>query len=569
MANGNQSSLPAGFVLDQPQAQALPEGFVLDDDNGSIDSPVSDPVSAGVQQEELSGLSGVTAKDVDDALLSIPGAPQLAELAAGANRSIAGFLDFIGPDNVNAILELAGSEKRVPTFTGAIATEGGFVEDGLQREALSTAGEILPSALGIGQVMRSVAGRLPQIAAGETAGRGVVRQLGASKPTQEAVGAVAAGAGQEVGREVGGEDAALVGGVLAPVAVAAIPVTAAKSAASSLLKKSAPSVEQLKTTARGIYQSLDDAGVIVPAKQYDDLADDIVKTLQREGADPDLTQKAIAVANRLQSEKGLDKSLTAIDTLRKVAKNAADSQDKAESRLGVLAVNKIDDFLDDLGQEVVPNKDAGQAFRAARDLWSRARKAELLERAITDARDQASGFENGIRTQFRTIVKQINKGKLKGFTKEEVEAMRKTVQGTKAGNVARFLGKFGVLDGLTSRSLTTASGVGLAGLFGGGGAAASVPLIGQVSGALAQRMTLNNARMAQAIIKAGRNSARITDVYMRNTPKSDRSAAELAELFIKNKAPIEGINLRTAKPLVADAAIIASVAKLNDEKEAE
>lgn len=566
MANGNQSSLPAGFVLDQP-SQKPPEGFVLDDNVGRTDSVAVDTSGAGEQQKELGG--GVSVSDIDQALLNIPGVPQLSELAAGANRSIAGFLDFLGPDNINAVLELSGSEKRVPTFTQAISSEGGFVEDGLQRKALSTAGELLPSALGIGQALRSFAGRLPQATAAESAGTGIVRQLGQTKPTQEAVGAVSAGVGQEVGRELGGEDAALAGGVLAPVAVAAIPLNTAKTAAQSLLKKSAPSVEQLKLVAGNIYKSLDDSGVIVPAQQFDDLADDIARTLQREGADPDLTQKAVAVVGRLQSEKGADKSLTAIDTLRKVAKNAADSQDKAESRLGVLAVNKIDDFLDDLGQEVVPNKEAGEAFRAARDLWSRARKAELLEQAVTKAQDQASGFENGIRTQFRSLLNRINSGKLKGFTRDEVEAMRKTVQGTKAGNVARFIGKFGVLDGLTSRSLTTAAGVTGGGVVAGAPGAAAVPIIGQLSGALAQRMTLNNARMAQSIIKAGNNGKAITDIYIRNTPKSARSASELAELFLKNKVPVESINLKASKPIVSEAAILASIAKINDQKESE
>ena len=129
------------------------------------------------------------------------------------------------------------------------------------------------------------------------------------------------------------------------------------------------------------------------------------------------------------------------------------------------------------------------------------------------------------------------------------------------------MGKFGIVDGVTSRSLTTLGGVGLAGAAGGTGAAAAVPLIGQVSGALAQRMTLNNAKMAQSIIRAGKNGNRISSVYIKNTPAAERTATELAELFIKNEVPLSSINLSTVKPLISDAAIIASIAKLNDLKE--
>lgn len=560
-APSNLQALEAEFA----RRQSVQQPEVQDDGVRRIDSSSVDSDSAGVQQKAV--LGDVSLEEVDKALLSVPGVPSLTEFAAGSNRSVAGFLDFLGPDNINAVLELAGSESRVPTFTGAIASEGGFVEDGLQKDILSTAGEIAPAALGIGQTLRSLASKLPQAVAGEAAGTGVVRQLGQTTAKQDVVGAAAAGTGQELGREVAGEEGALIGGVLAPVALAAIPLNAAKGAAANLLKKSAPNTDQLKEAARGIYKSLDESGVSVSSKSFDNLADDIAATLRKEGSDIDLTPKAVAVVNRLTTEKGAAKTLTEVDTLRKVAKGAAESIDKAESRLGVIAVNKIDEFLDDIGVEITQGKEAGQAFRSARDLWQRARKSEVLETAIKNAENQASGFENGIRTQFRQILKRIDTGKLKGYTKEEKDAIRKVVQGTKAGNVAKFLGKFGVLDGVTSRSLTTLGGIGVASAAGGTGAAVAVPIIGQVSGALAQRLTLNNARMAQNIIKAGKKALPITNIYIKNTPKAQQNPSELAELLLANKVPVSNINLKSAPPLLSSAALIASVAKLNDTRE--
>jgi tetrahydromethanopterin S-methyltransferase subunit G len=525
------------------------------------------PISNGADTDS-SGIEQITLKDVDEAFKAIPGIPTLAEFAAGANRTAAGFLDFLGPDNINAVLELAGSNKQIPTFTQAITEKTGAFDPSLVGKAAAAAGELTPAALGIGQALRSMAQKLPQIAAGETAGRGVVRQLGETTARQDVVGATAAGIGQEVGREVGGETGALVGGIAAPL-VAGIPLTSARGQARKLLKKSAPEIDDLKAKARGIYKSLDESGVTIPAKQFDTLADDVARTLRKEGSDVDLTPKAIAVINRLQSEKGFEKSLTEIDTLRKVARNAADSADKAEARLGNIAIEKIDNFLDGIGGQVTQGKEAGEAFKSARNLWQRARKAEDLQQAIKVAENQASGFENGIRIQFRQILNKIDKGKLKGYTQEERDAIKRVVEGTKSGNVARFFGKFGILDGLTSRSLTTMGGMGLAGAATGSGiAATAVPLFGQMSGALAQRMTLNNAKMASALVRAGKNANTITNIYTRNTPAAQRSATELAELFIKNKVPMNSINLRRAKPLMSDAAVIASVARLNDEKEA-
>lgn len=569
-----EASLPDGTILEFPdgtddlviqnavrsqlgvQQPAAPQAQ-------AAQTPAAQPVQQAIPEEQKESIS----QQVQSALDKIPGSKSLTEFAAGVNRSVFGALDFLGADNINAILEISGSETRIPTLTESFAAPQGQFVGGLPGRILGGAGEVAGLAAGGGAAIRQAASQLPALAtAGEAAGAGVLRQLGLTTARADVAGGVAAGAGQEVGREVGGETGALIGGIVSP-ALLAVPINTAKSAARTLLKKSAPSVEVLKDTARGIYKSLDDSGVSVSEISFKGLADDIAATLKKEGVDIDLTPKATAVVNRIQNEVGASKSLTELDTLRKVARGAAESIDKAEARLGNIAVNKIDEFLDGVGTEITQGKEAGQAFRAARDLWQRARKTELLEQAVVNAENQASGFENGIRTQFRQILKRIDSGKQKGFTAEERTAIKKVVQGTNASNTAKFLGKFGVLDGVTSRSLTTLGGAGLAGAAGGAGAAAAVPLIGQISGALAQRLTLNNAKMAQNIIKAGKNGGEIARIYARNTPKGDRNPAELAELFLKNKVPLDKISAKTSPRLMSDAAIIASIAKINDEKE--
>jgi hypothetical protein len=528
----------------------------------------SKPVNVFSQFSEVEKVDEPLVKQIDDALLKIPGASTVAEFAAGANRSIMGFLDFIGPDNINAILETAGSDVKVPRLSNELAAPQGTFNDGLSGEIAGKAGELASMAVGGGAALRGAASQLsPLAAAGESAGLGLLRQMGMAKPAADAAGGAASGVGSVVGREVGGAEGEAIGGILAPVAIS-IPLSSAKSAASNLLKKAAPSSDELKSVAGGIYKSLDESGVTIPVRNYNFLADDISATLKKEGLDKDLTPKAMAVTNRFQLDKGKEKTLSEIDTLRKVAQGAASSLDKAEQRLGVIAVKKIDDFLDDIPDEVISGKGAGAAYRSARDLWQRARKSEDMGTLLLNADNQASGVENGIRTQFRSLLKKIDSGKARGYTKQEREAVKKVVTGTKPGNIARFMGKFGIMDGITSRTLTTMGGAGLAGAATGSGTVAlAVPLIGQVSGALAQRMTENNAAMAQAIIRAGKSGIRIAELYVKNTPKQERSITELAELLLKNKVPLASINTAKASPLLSDAAVIAAAAQINDNKE--
>lgn len=75
----------------------------------------------------------------------------ISELAAANNRGWTELIDFFGPDNVNAILNLSGSEKRVPTLTGALkdtGIQGGFMDDTAVRDVVQGVGTLIPAAMG-------------------------------------------------------------------------------------------------------------------------------------------------------------------------------------------------------------------------------------------------------------------------------------------------------------------------------------------------------------------------------------------------------------------------------------
>jgi hypothetical protein len=98
----------------------------------------------------------------------------LGELAAASNRSVTEFVDFLGPKTANAILSLAGTDKRVPLLTESLAPtgiQGNFMDPGIARDATQVAGGLIPAAAG----MMPVAGRdltKPLGAAAELIGAG-------------------------------------------------------------------------------------------------------------------------------------------------------------------------------------------------------------------------------------------------------------------------------------------------------------------------------------------------------------------------------------------------------------
>ena len=304
--------------------------------------------------------------------------------------------------------------------------------------------------------------------------------------------------------------------------------------AKKMLAKSAPSIDTLKGSARKIYSEIDNAGTKISSRAMNFLTKDIVSTLKKSGLDRDLHPKATALTRRLIEDSNKKLTVSEVDTLRKLASDVSINADPAEARLGAIAIDKVDDFLDKIKpSDLIGDKSVGGKLKEARKFWGRAKRAELVDEAMTLARDQASGFENGIRVQFRSLLRRIDKGKAKGFSKEEIAAMRSIVQGSNAANITKQLGKFGVSQDQATSTLML--GLGGAGGFalGGGVGAVAVPIIGTVSRSLSEKLTKGGAKFAESIVKSGPNSTRIVKEYLKHVPKSQRSTEELMELLMR------------------------------------
>lgn len=572
MANGNQ--LPEGFILDEPvSSPGLPPGFVLD-------TPVSRETVAEKFARNKAAIKDQTLWDrANEAIMSVPGANTAMELITAVNRGAVDLGEFLTTDQINNIAELAGQGRPVPTIEEAIpgAVTGDYMEPGLLREAVQTGGELVAPGAAIGAGLRGVASTLPKLS---TASEGllpaVTRQLGGGTAASDVIGAGLAGAGMETGGEIGetlgGETGRQVGemagAIIAPLSPILMKETGKRlitDNAKALLKKSAPSIDSLKQAARTIYNDIDNTGAVVNSRSVDRLSAQLRNTAKREGFNRRIHPKVSAALDEFDLAKGLDQPVTELDTLRKVAQSAASSMEPSEKRLGTILINRIDDFMDDLAPKDFKRGggDIGAKYKDARQLWSRAKKSELIEDAFSKARLQASGFENGIRTQFRSILN--NKKKSRGFSPSELDAMRKVVKGGSLENMAKMLGRFGFSEGQASNMLMGSLGVAGGAAVGGPAGAVAVPLVGQMSRGLAQKLTRNNAEAANTISRAGNKGLDIAKAYIKSIPAKERSTAELAELLMRPGVAIGKINLKSQPPavkkLVSDAAYFAAINK--------
>lgn len=361
---------------------------------------------------------------------------------------------------------------------------------------------------------------------GEVAGA-VALPLGAVGPGKTVIGtagkSAAAGAGLGAGYgflagEGGAENRArealgsgILGGILGgalPLAGAGIKKLYDNSATRSAMRsaaRGAPALDDLKAAASDIYSSA--KGSILPRAAFATSADDMLTRARDFGLDADLMPGAATVASRIDdAAQSTNPGITfgELDLLRrKAAVPAGNIANRPEKAIGTGFIEGIDDFVSSVDPAL------GGQIGQAREMWSRLRKSELIDAAIEKAKNQASGFENGLRIEFRRI---LNSPKMaRGFSDAERKAMKAVVDGTTFGNIMKKVGVMGLSAGKGGTGLgaavssgfgaTIGSGIGgpVGGLIGG-----ALPVaVGSVARKASEASTRGAADLARGLVAAG------------------------------------------------------------------
>jgi hypothetical protein len=322
----------------------------------------------------------------------------------------------------------------------------------------------------------------------------------------------------------------------------------------------APDRELLKDTSRAVYKELDESGVMIKPQGYKQLVNQLDSSLKEAKFKPRLAKNTDDVLKEFKSELGNAQSLSDIDSLRQAAQGSISGMATPnDKRLIGVMVDTIDDFLADADPKhftkgTIKPSEIMPKYRAAQDLWGRAKRSELIEEAFEKAGTAKSGFENGLRDEFKRVLR--NKKQRRFFKPKEIEAMKEVVQGTTASNISKLIGRFGFSEGLATNiiggSISTTAGAKLLGAPG----AVLLPTIGQVSRKLAQKLTRKGADFADAIIRSGDNANDIARTYLAKVPKGQRSATELSELLLRPDIAIDQLGI-SKNSFIREAAEIA------------
>ena len=348
---------------------------------------------------------------VASAAYSIPGTRPAMEMANAAARGITGAIDFVIPGAVNSALELAGSERRMPTLTrtlenvGALAPAGAYMQPGLGQEIISGIGEAIPAVIG-GQglvreaykrtapvVARQIAGSgssLPErIAQARETGRRVAGSLASTTPRQEAVAAAGAVTGGQIGQETGIPGAELAGSIVG--GGAALPVIRGIDIAFTNLtdfRNMAPSLTKVRTdiAAEMLANSLRSAGMSPKeaVEQYRKLGPNALP------ADIDQAFREV-----LRASMNIDPGISGA-ARRSVNERQVGSGQRISESLDIISSENADDYINNLDAVLGPQIRSLYEQSAQQPLALSGRLRTLLEgdtslgRAFQQARSRVS-----------------------------------------------------------------------------------------------------------------------------------------------------------------------------------
>jgi len=140
MTNRRTGNVDEVVILDRANIRDRDRAAFDPDEIGNPNIMAS-PASIGAFSSLLA-TEAATPEGQLNPLLAVP-----AEVGSALNEAVVGTLDFLGPDTINAISELIGSEYRMPRLSDQelvrLYTQGGYMDEGYGRDAIRTATGLL------------------------------------------------------------------------------------------------------------------------------------------------------------------------------------------------------------------------------------------------------------------------------------------------------------------------------------------------------------------------------------------------------------------------------------------
>lgn len=431
-------------------------------------------------------LQGVTLGAADEIVSGLQ-APIRAGINALTGSGPQGLSENFQQAQAREAAQIAAAQEDSPVLSTAAEIGGSLVAGGPAARLITSGGSLA------GNVARG---------AGVGAGFGAVQGFNTGEGLEDRVERAKTGAGIGAATSAGGTALARGAGAIY------------NRYATSKLAKSLPTFQNVKQKASKFYDAAERAGVHVKRDAVDAFKRVVSQRLDSEEFIPENFPELTASLKRIEKVLTSNPSLKRLDKVRGALKKSLGSLNKEDRRMAMIVRNTLDEFVDGLQPQHVTSGNPEAAVRflnEGRKLWAQGSKMETLEFIMDKAKRRAArtgsgaNIENVIRQEFDKIIN--NRNLSRGFSKEDLDAMRVVVEGTKRGNRLRLVGKAaptGIVSGGGGASAGALIGGAVGGPAGAGVGAVAVPAVGAAAKSLADRSTRKAAeRVMQRVANGG------------------------------------------------------------------
>lgn len=268
----------------------------------------------------------------------------------------------------------------------------------------------------------------------------------------------------------------------------------------STLEETAPTSAFLAEESTKYFNKAKDSGVELNPEYFGNMMKSVGSDLRELGYDA-RTMPKVAVALDQMQNKAIPKDFEELSVLRKFIRNAQKSKESDEKMVATRLKAEFDDYIANMPDSSIigGNKEGLADWKKARDSYTKLSKSEVFEDMLDKAeiRDSKLSTEQYLHNKLLQLSEDDRRMRL--FTPEEQDAIRKAAQGTNLQNALARAGKYS-LRNISATTLGSILGLGLAGPVG----AVIAPTIGGIAKYKATKIRKNDVNNLAAMVRAGK-----------------------------------------------------------------
>jgi hypothetical protein len=269
--------------------------------------------------------------------------------------------------------------------------------------------------------------------------------------------------------------------------------------------KTAPTSEKLLEQSKAAFTTAKESGMEFNPQKFSTKMAEIGADLRKEGytkPPPGETDPYAKITGALRNLTDVNnpKDFEELATLRTIIRNGQKSGDSTERKFATILKDKFDDYVLNAPQEDVigATKQGAEAWKTARDTWSRLSKSEVFEDMLNKSEINASkvGTEKYLHNKLLEL--SNNESKMRLFTPTEQKAIQEAAKGGKIQNVLKMAGKYS-----PESVVATATGSYVGAQMLGPAGAVIAPILGGASKAAATQIRKSDVNKLAALMRAG------------------------------------------------------------------